>query len=144
MKTLFILFMFCLSLSSPVASAATGEVIFKCFGSSPKFPNPYFELFVNEEGKLSSAYTMGTAPIYFPTWTTAGKITTPPARFVSLMTSLNSFRDTGINPQDVKFFQNIFIDGSNTFAVEMWKLMDKDQKVIGWVAHAYRELIGCY
>lgn len=144
MKVLSTLSFLIFLISLPPARAASGEVIFKCFGSSPKFPNPYFELFLNEEGKLSSAYTMGRAPIYFPTWTTAGKVTTPPARFVSLMTSLNSFRDTGINPQEVKYFQNIFLDGSNTFAVELWKLMDEDQKVIGWVAHAYRELIGCY
>lgn len=124
--------------------AAEPQVIVKCYGSSPKFSNPYFELFLNEEGKLSSAYTMGIAPIYYPTWTTAGQVTTPPARFVNLLNGLNAFRDTGIDPNKVKLFQNIFVDGSNTFAVEMWKLMDEKQNVLGWVAHAYRELIGCY
>jgi hypothetical protein len=138
-----LVFLFTVFFSSAVM-AAEPQVIVKCFGSSPKFPNPYFELFLNEEGKLSSAYTMGRAPIYYPTWTTAGQVTTPPARFVSLLQNLNAFRDTGIDPNKVKFFQNIFVDGSNTFAVEMWKLMDEQQNLLGWVAHAYRELIGCY
>lgn len=141
MKTLLVLFAVLFSIST---LAAEPQVIVKCYGSSPKFSNPYFELFLNEEGKLASAYTMGRAPIYYPTWTTAGQVTTPPVRFVNLLSGLNAFRDTGIDPNKVKLFQNIFVDGSNTFAVEMWKLMDEKQNVLGWVAHAYRELIGCY
>jgi hypothetical protein len=118
--------------------------ILKCNGDSPHFPNSFFELFINENKKYSSAYTMGDLPLYYPTWTNAGPITTPPTVLVPWLQKLNSYKPTGIDPLEVAYFQNIFIDGSNRYSVEIWNLMDTHKRTLGWVAHAYNELIGCY
>lgn len=125
------------------ANAATKSIAV-CNSSSVNVAQLYIELFEDESGKLASRYTLGAHPIYYPTWTKAGKVGSPPARLTRELTEINQRRDTGINPSDVKRFQGIFIDGSNTWAVEMWKLMDSSDKVIGWMAYAYGEVFGCY
>ncbi|HRO68351.1 MAG TPA: hypothetical protein PL182_12350, partial [Pseudobdellovibrionaceae bacterium] len=53
------------------------------------------------------------------------------------------YQDTGIRGDQVALFQNIFIDGSNRWAVELWKLMAADGTVRGWLAAAYGERMGC-
>jgi hypothetical protein len=129
--------------SSPLAEA-NPTVVYKCFGSSTSFPSAHIELMVDENGKLASNYSLGGHAPYFPTWTKAGEVTTPPDILVPLMNKANAFRDTGIDPNKVKLFQSIFIDGNNRFEVNLWKLMDAEGKLIGWAGYAYRELIGCY
>lgn len=140
-KFLLALFVSLLSLSS---AQAGDTVIFKCFGDSPKFPKLYIDLFEDEAGKLGSSYTMGSLPIYSPSWSKAGEVTTPPNVLLKLLGRVNQYRDTGIDPNSVKLFQNHFIDGSNTFSIELMKLMAADGTVLGWMALAYGEPVGCY
>jgi hypothetical protein len=139
----FAVFLFLFSLCSSLAQA-NYSVVYKCFGSSPGFPTAHIELLADENGKLASSYSLGGYRPYFPTWTNAGEVTTPPAHLGQLLNRLNAYRDTGIDPNQVKLFQNIFIDGNNRFEVNLWKLMDAEGKLIGWVGYAYREMIGCY
>ncbi len=131
----------CLLLASAEANA---QVIYKCYGSSPRFPKAHLELFEDENGKLASDYSLGDLPIYFPTLTNAGRVTAPPARLLALLNGLNAYRDTGIDPSRVKLFQNFFIDGNSRFEVNLWKLMGADGQVLGWVGYAYGDVIGCY
>ena len=143
MKNL-ILVLFSLFVIHSEAQATAVKTVFICNSSSVNVAQLYIELFADEAGKLSSRYTLGSNPLYYPSWTTAGKITSPPARLPRVLTEINARRDTGINPANVKRFQNIFIDGSNTWAIELWKLMDSSEKVVGWMATAYGEVFGCY
>jgi hypothetical protein len=141
MKTSILLIL--LLFFSPLAHAEL-SMVFKCNGSSPRFPNARIELMQGENGKLTGGYTMGSLPMYFTSWTAAGQVTTPPVLLLKLLTAANGYRETGIDPTQVKLFQNIFIDGNSQFEVNLWKLMDTEGKLLGWVGYGYREVIGCY
>lgn len=126
------------------AAEAASRTIVECHGHSASFPKFYVKLYEDEGGKLGSVYTLGVLPLYASPWTTAGTITTPPARLPQLLAEANRDRDSGLRADQVALFQNIFIDGSNRWAVELWKLMDRDENVLGWVASAYGVRMSCH
>ena len=143
MKNILIITTAFLLFFSGLAKAAD-KTIFICNGSSERFETLYIELTQNEAGKLASKYTFGKFPLHDSGWTAAGKITTPPARLPQVLKEINAFRDTGIDPDKVKLFQMIFIDGSGKWDIELWKLMDENEKTLGWTAYAYGSPLGCY
>lgn len=124
------------------AAKAAGPIV-DCHGTSPRFPG--FEIILTEspEGKLASLYTLGHFPLSPSPWTNPGEITTPPVSFPRLLEKVNQQHDTGLRTDQVAFFQMIFIDGSDHWDVELWKLMDANGGLLGWMAYAYGEPIGC-
>ncbi|MBX3039080.1 MAG: hypothetical protein KF789_00060 [Bdellovibrionaceae bacterium] len=140
MRTLLVFFVFLLGLG--LAEAAPRTLV-ECHGHSTTFPRFYARLFQDENGKLGSVYTLGALPLYTSPWTTAGEVTTPPTSLPHLLDEVNRHRDSGLRADQVALFQNIFVDGSNRWAVELWKLMDQDGKILGWIASAHGVRMWC-
>lgn len=138
-----LLFIFSILALIPLAHAEP-KLIFDCHASSRKIGSLHIELYQDEKGKLSSKYAFGDNPLYVSPWTTPSELTTPPERLTFDLMIINLYRQTFLDPNQVKLFQNIFVDGNNRFEVNLWKLMDENQKLLGYIAYAYGETLGCY
>ena len=138
-----ILFVLILCFSSFSAPAAELEIT-TCHGQSPRVAKLFVQLLVNGEGKFMGRYAFGKDDLYSPSWVNFGQVTTPPVSLPKLIDQVNRFRDTGINPAKVKKFQNIFVDGNGRWDLELWKLMDENERLVGWMAYAFGQPIGCY
>jgi|GEM_PF-3271612 hypothetical protein len=128
----------------PLFSSAKELEIFFCQARSERFHKLSIQLLVDEKGHLVGRYALGKDPWFNPERVNFSEIMTPPAAFAELVKRVNRFEDTGIDPLEVSSFQNILIDGTDRYDVELWKLFGKDGTVVGWMAYAFGEPLGCY
>lgn len=141
MKTFFLfLGIFLLAASTEAAEMS----IVTCHAQGPHITRLNIELFVDGKGKFGGRYQLNNFPVHAPTWVNFAETTTPPARLPAVIAQIDEFRKTGIDASKVTKFQNTFIDGSNTWDIELWKLMDDSNRVLGWTVWAYGKPAGCY
>jgi hypothetical protein len=60
------------------------------------------------------------------------------------LAEINSLRDTGIKPTDVKQFQYVLIAGNSDFPTALYKLFDSQGNTLGWLTQFGAFLSGCY
>lgn len=123
--------------------AAELEIV-SCIARSPHIDKLYIQLLVSDEGRFIGRYTLGHYPTYQPSSVNFQETTTPPVSMPKLVKQINQFRDTGLDASKIKKFQNVFIDGSGSWDIELWKLMDESGRTLGWTAYAFGEPMGCY
>jgi hypothetical protein len=134
------------SLVSAATWAAELEIV-SCNSGDPGHGNSQratIKLSVDDAGKLigRSGPLGGTLDSYFET--KIKPIEPVGSGFDGVLRDINSIRDTGINPNDVKQVQYIFITGNSDFPTALHKLFDANGVAIGWLTQFGAFVSGCY